>query len=175
MIKAYFQKLFFLWRKPVDFFSTVAHEAQPQEASAFAALTAVLVSLELGLQEALSGGSPSIVAFVTLILLVGLPFVVLVCGYLWAFFIRLTGFLLGTNLPLPDLQKLVLYSSGGLAALGVAYLVGKWVALTVIVFQVIGAGEILAYSKVSSYVYILLPAAMMGVLMAVLALLFKVF
>ena len=100
MIKAYFQKLFFLWRKPVDFFSTVAHEAQPQEASAFAALTAVLVSLELGLQEALSGGSPSIVAFVTLILLVGLPFVVLVCGYLWVFFIRLTGFLLGTNLGL---------------------------------------------------------------------------
>jgi hypothetical protein len=175
MIRVYFQKLFSLWIRPVGFFSTAAFEAKPQEASTFAALTAVLVSLELGLQEALSGGTPSIVAFVTLALLVALPFAVLVCGYLWAFFIRLTGFLLGADLSLPDLQKLVLYSSGGLVALGVAYLVGKWVALAVLVFQVIGAGEVLACSKVSAYVYVLLPAAMLGVLMAVLALLFKVF
>jgi len=175
MIKAYFQKLFFLWRRPTEFFSSVAFEAKPQEASTFAALTAVLVALLLGLQEALSGGTPSIVAFVTLVLLVALPFVVLVCGYLWALFIRLTGYLLGANLSLPDLQKLVLYSSGGLAALGVAYLLGKWVALAVLVFQVIGAGEVMSCSKVSAYVYVLLPAAMMGVLTLILALLFKVF
>jgi hypothetical protein len=175
MIKAYFQKLYFLWRRPGDFFSSAARDAKPQEASTFAAMTAVLVALELGLQEALSGGTPSIVAFVTLALLVGLPFIVLVCAYLWAFFIRLTGFLLGANLPLPGLQKLALYSSGGLAALGVAYLVGKWVALAVVVFQVVGAGEFLPCSRVSSYVYILLPASMMGVLMVILALLFKVF
>ncbi len=175
MIKAYFRKLVFLWRHPVDFFSTAALESKPQEASTFAAMTAVLVSLELGLQEALSRGTLSIVAFVTLMLLIGLPFAVLVCGYLWAYFIRLTGILLGADLYLPDLQKLVFYSSGGLAALGVAYLLGKWVAIAALFFQVVGAEKVLACSRVSAYVYILLPAAMMGVLMAVLALLFKVF
>ncbi len=175
MIKDYFQNLIFLWTKPGPFFSSVAQESKPQAASNFAALTSILVAVLLGLQEALSGGTLSIVAFVTVALLIALPFAVLVCGYLWAAFIRLTGYLLGAQLSLDDLQKLVFYSTGGMAALALAFLIGKWGLLAVIYFEVVGSAEILACSRVSAYVYVLLPTAMLGVLGGVLALLFKVF
>ena len=174
-MKNYFRKLLMLWTRPGEFYSAAALETDSQPASNFAALTAILVAVELGLQEALSGGTLSIVAFVTVALLIALPFGVLLSGFLWAGFIRLTASLLGADLPFLALQKLVFYSCGGLAAMALAFLVGKWAALAVFFFQVAGSGEMLSCSKVSAYVYVLLPASMFGVLGLVLALLFKVF
>lgn len=137
MIKDYFQKLWGLWSKPADFFGDVPHWDR-KESSRFAAVTGILLALELGLLEALGGGSLWIVALVTFLLLLVLPFLLVTGCYFWTHFMRLCAFLMGESLSVEKVVPVVSYSMAGLATLGLGLGLGKWLALSVFFFQFLG-------------------------------------
>jgi hypothetical protein len=175
MLKDYLRKLKLLWTRPAEFYDWALDQSNDQEATRFAALTGVFVALELGLWEALMGGSISIVALVTILLLIGTPFLILGWIYLWSAFIKLCGFFLDENLPLERLQLVVAYSSAGLIALGVGFWGGKWLALATFGFQIFGLEKTLKCSRWMAALYVMLPVSMVAVLMGIFTLLFKVF
>src|SRR5579864_4764734 len=114
MAKEYFDKLKLVWFRPVEFFDQDFGPEGEKNAFRFAVLTGFLVALELGISEALSGGSPGIVAFVTVILLAGMPLAVTVWIYFWTGFVRLCAYLLGEGLPIRQVRLVVAYSLAGL-------------------------------------------------------------
>jgi len=175
MITAYLKQLRSLWLQPSDFYSQVVLQEGEGESSRFSVLTALFVALELGLVEAFSDRSIWIVALVTVILLVAMPFLVTVWTYLWSGFIKLCAGLLGESLPWEPLRRVVAYSAAGLTALGLGYGLGKWVALATFLFQVIGIEKAIRCSRWTAIVYVGLPFSMVAVLGGFFAFMFKVF
>lgn len=175
MIKEYFGQLRFLWTRPAEFYSQVVLQAGEKESSRFSVMTALLVAVELGLVEALSDRSIWIVALVTVLMLLAMPFVVTVWIYLWSGFVKLCANLLGETLPWEPLRRVVAYSAAGWVALGLGYGLGKWVALATILFQVIGVEKALRCSRWTAVVYVGLPFSMVVVLGGFFAFMFKVF
>jgi len=164
-----------LWLQPADFYSRVVQEQGEGGSSRFSVLTALFVALELGLVEAFSDRSIWIVALVTAILLVALPFVVTVWTYLWSGFIKLSASLLGEDLPWEPLRRVVAYSAAGWTALGLGYGLGKWVALATFFFQIIGVEKAFRCSRWTAVIYVGLPFSMVAVLGGFFAFMFKVF
>ncbi|HEY5039175.1 MAG TPA: hypothetical protein VIJ93_08910 [bacterium] len=164
-----------MWLHPAEFFAAVPASSGMNEAVRFSALTGVLVALELGIVEALSGGSIGIVALVTLLMLAGMPLLVTVGVQLWSHFVRLCGFLLGESLPLEPLRQVTAYSTAGLVALGVGWGLGKWLVLATFVFQFFGVEKVLRCSRWTAAVYVGLPFSIVAVLAGLSTLMFKVF
>ncbi len=175
MMKDYFRKLKLLWFHPAEFFEAHFNRADDKEAMRFSVLTSCLVALELGLAEAFSGGSIWIITFVTVLMLIGLPFVVTVWIYLWSAFMKLCANLMGETLPLAPVRQVVAYSVGGLVLLGLGFGLGTFLALAIFVFQVYGFEKVLRYSRWTSVVYVGLPFSMVAVLIGIFTLMFKVF
>lgn len=175
MIKEYFEKLKLLWLHPSVFFDRNVFPPDEKQAVRFAVITGLLAALELGLVEAFTGGSLSIVALVTFVLLVGMPFLVTLWVFLWSGFMRLCAFLLGETLPMDSVRPVVAYSAGGLAALGLGLGIGKWLALSMVVFQLLGIEKALGCSRWTAVVYVGLPFSMVGVMTGLLTLMFKVY
>ena len=175
MLKTYIRKLRLLWRHPVEFFQEAQYEPDLKEASRFAILTGLLVALEIGVTEALSGGHTEIVALVTLALLVVMPLVVMLWIYLWAGFMKLCGFLLGNDLPSGPLRQAVAYSTGGWVPIIVGFGLGKWMALVTFLFQFFGVEKGLNCSRWAAAVYVGLPFSIVAVVFGLVTLMFKVF
>ncbi len=175
MIKDYFEKLKAVWTKTPEFYESILSRDNSSDAARFAALTGVLVALELGLVEAANKGSISMVAMVVGIMLVVAPFLTLTWVYLWSAFIRLCGMLLGEKLPLKPLQLVVSYSSAGLVTLGIGIFWGKWLALIVVFFQMLGTERALKCSRKTAAVYVMLPVSLVMILLGLFTIMFKVF
>ena len=175
MGKEYFNKLKFLWLNPAEFFDQDFGPEGEKNAYRFAVLTGLLVALELGISEALSGGSRGIVAFVTVFLLAGMPLAVAVWVYLWTAFVKLCAYLLGESLPTRQVRLVVAYSLAGLIALGLGFGLGKWLALAIFLFQVFGIEKTLSCSRLTAVVFVGLPFSMLVVLAGFFTLMFKVF
>ncbi len=175
MVKEYFDNLKLLWLHPAEFFDRDFGPEGEKNAFRFAVLTGLLVALELGVSEALTGGSPGIVAFVTAILLAGMPLAVTAWIYLWTAFVRLCIYLLGEVLPVAQVRLVVAYSLAGLVGLGLGFGLGKWLALAVFLFQVFGMEKVLSCSRWTAAVYVGLPFSMLAVLAGFFTLMFKVF
>lgn len=175
MVKEYFEKLSQLWMGPVGFFEQDSSHSSEKDALQFAVITSLLVALELGIAEALSGESLGMVALVTLLMLFGMPFLFAGWVYLWASFIKLCGNLMGENLSLQPVRRVVAYSAAGFAALGVGFGLGKWLALAVFVFQVFGIEKSLRCSRWTALIYVGLPFSLVAVLAVFFTLMFKVF
>jgi hypothetical protein len=175
MIKEYFRQLIGLWLHPVEFFSKRFDPEDEKAATRFSVLTGVLVTLEFGAGEALGGGSLGIVALVTLLLLVLMPFLVTVWIYAWTAFLKLCAFLLEQELDMERVRRVVAFSLAGLAALAVGFGLGKWLALAMFVFQVFGVERVQKCSRWTAAVFVGLPFSLMAVLVLLGALMFKVF
>ncbi len=175
MLKDYFKQLRFLWTRPAEFYSQVVLQAQEKDYSRFSVLTALLCAVEWGLVEILSDHSFMTVVLFTALMLLVMPFVVTVWIYLWSGFVKLCASLLGENLPLEPLRRVVAYSAAGWVALGLGFGLGKWVALATLLFQVIGVEKALRCSRWTAVVYVGLPFSMVAVLGGFFAFMFKVF
>ena len=175
MVKEYLENLRSIWSGPADFFERNFGPSGEKDAFQFAVLTSFLVALELGLSEAWSGGSLGMVALVTVLMLIGMPFFMTAWVFLWASFMKLCGYLLGESLPLGPLRRVSAYSAAGLVALGVGFGLGKWLALAVFVFQIFGVEKSLRCSRWTAAVYVGLPFSLVAVLMGFFTLMFKVF
>ncbi len=175
MVKEYLENLRRIWGSPADFFSQELGFPEEKGAFQFAILTSLLVALELGVSEALSGGSLGMVALVTVLMLVALPFLITAWIYLWASFVKLCGFLMGESLPLAPIRRVVAYSAAGLAVIGVGFGLGKWLALSVFGFQVFGIEKNLRCSRWTAGVIVGLPFSLLAVLAGFFTLMFKVF
>jgi hypothetical protein len=81
----------------------------------------------------------------------------------------------GETLPLGSVRPVVAYSAAGLVALGVGLGVGKWLALSMFVFQLLGVEKALGCSRWTAAVYVGLPFSMVAVLAGLLTLMFKVY
>lgn len=175
MINEYLGKVRALWLEPGVFFDQDFGPAAEKDAFRFAVVTGLLVALELGIAEALAGGSLSIIALVTGIMLLAMPFLVTVWIYLWTHFMRLCAYLLGENLPQEPVRLVVAYSVGGWLVAGLGFGLGKWLALAAFLFQLLGIEKILPCSRWTAAVYVGLPFSMMAVLAGFFTLMFKVF
>ncbi len=174
MIKEYFSNLKNLWLGPAEFFEMNLGSEPEKHAIRFAALTSLLVALELGLVEILSDSSKVTVGIILALMLIGMPFLIVLWVYLWTAFMRLCAYLLGESLPADKVRLVVAYSAAGLVALGLGFGVGIWLALMVFVFQVIGIEKILGYSRWTAAVYVGLPFSLIAVLAGFFTLMFKV-
>lgn len=175
MIKEYFGQLIGLWLHPAEFFRERFDPEDEKAAIRFSILTGVLVVLEFGAGEALGGGAPGIVALVTALLLVGTPFFVTVWIYAWAAFIKFCAFLLEQELDMERVRRVVAYSMAGLAALVVGFGLGKWLALSMFLFQVFGVERVQKCSRWTAAIFVGLPFSLMAVLALLGAFMFKVF
>jgi hypothetical protein len=175
MFKEYFQKLKNLWFRPSEFYERVYAAQDEKSALNFSVMTGILLAVEMGVVEALSGGSLGNVAMVTILLLAAMPLVVTLWIYLWSAYMRLCAYLLGEAIPVEPLRQVVAYSMAGLVALGVGYGLGKWLALVIFVFQVFGVEKFLKCSRWTAVVYVGLPFSTVAVLVALGTLMFKVF
>ena len=175
MFKNYFQNLTELGLHPARFFERDFGPAGEKESIRFAVLTGVLVALELGISEALGGGSLGIVALVTGLTLLGMPFFVTLWIYLWAGFMKLCAYLLGENFPLQPVRQVVGFSVAGMIPLGIGFGFGKWLALASFPLQVLGVEKALRCSRWTALVYVGLPFSMLAVLGGFFFLMFKVF
>lgn len=175
MIKHYFEDLRFLWLRPADFFTRNYRPGDEKDAFRFANLTGILVALELGLAEVLSGGSLFNVLLVTVVMLLAMPFLVTAGIYLWAGFMGLCAFLVGETLPAEPVRQIVAYSVAGIALMGLGFGLGKWLCLAAFVFQVFGVEKVLKCSRWTAGVYVGLPFSLVAVLLVFIAFMFKVF
>lgn len=175
MLTDYLSSLKLLWFHCPEFFEQTLKKPDGRSAIRFAVLTSLLVAVEIGLAEALSGGAITIVALVTIVLLAGLPFASFLFVHLWSFFMRLCGVLLGEDLSAEQLRPIVAYSLGGLVALGLGSGLGGVLALAIIVFQYVGFRKVLGYSRWQSAVYVGFPFSLVAVMGIIFTLLFKVF
>jgi hypothetical protein len=175
MIKEYLNDLKFLWLRPSEFFDRPRKEGDEKAISKFTILTGVLVALEVGLVEALGGGSIWIIALITALNVLVLPFAIMVWVYLWTSFVRFCAILLGETLPLEPVRQVVAYSAAGLVALGLGFGLGKWLLLAIVVFQIVGIEKALGCSRWMASIYVGLPFALVGVLGGLFAFMFKVF
>ena len=175
MVTDYFSRLKLLWFHCPEFYEQTLKKPDAKASIRFAVLTSLLVVVEIGGAEALSGGAIKNVAFVTAVLLAGLPFALVLFVHLWSFFMRLCGVLLGENLPADQLRPIVAYSLGGLVALGLGFGLGGVLALAIFVFQYIGFQKVLGYSRWQSAVYVGFPFSLVAVMGIIFTLLFKVF
>jgi hypothetical protein len=135
----------------------------------------MVVALELGLSEALGGGDLRIIAFVTLVLFLVMPFVLSAWVWLWARFITLCSQLLGESLPLDKVRLVVSYSAGGWITLVLGFGWGALLSTVMVFFQALGFEKVLGYSRWNSRIYVGFPFAIMVVLVLIFTLLFKVF
>jgi hypothetical protein len=175
MLNQYFKQLIALWLNSSIFFEKTVNKSDDKQASRFVVLTSFLVALELGLAQAFSGGDLRIVAFVTFLLLLFMPFALWVWVYAWSLFIRLCGQLLGEDLPLNKVRLVVAYSAGGWITLGLGFTLGGLLSVVMVVFQALGFQKVLGYSKWNSVVYVGFPFSLLAVLILIFTLLFKVF
>lgn len=177
MIKDYFNQLIGLWLHPVEFFTKRFDPEDEKAATRFSILTGILVALESGISEALGGGSLGIVALVTVILLVAMPFLVTVWIYAWTGFLKLCSFLLNLNenLDVERMRRVVAYSLAGLIVSAVGFGLGKWLILVMFIFQVLGTERVQRCSRWTAVVYVGLPFSLMAVLGILGAFMFKVF
>ncbi len=175
MVTEYLSQLKFLWFRCPEFFEQTFNKPDEKGGIRFAILTSLLVALEIGLSEALSGGTIWIVVLVTGVMLAGLPFAVLLWVYLWSFFIKLCGVLLGETLPTEKTRPIVAYSVGGLVALGLGFGLGGILTLVIFVFQFFGFQKVLGYSRWQSAVYVGFPFSLLAVMVIIFTLMFKVF
>lgn len=175
MINRYFLDLRSLWTNPADFFGRSQSSMNEKDAFRFANLTGVLVALELGLLEILSGGSWLNVVLMTAVMFLALPFLVNVWIYLWDGFLRLCASLLGKNLSAASTRLVVAYSLAGLVALGIGFGLGKWLVLATLVFQIVGLEKSLRCSRWTAGVYVLFPFSLVAVLLLFTVFIFKVF
>ncbi len=175
MFNQYFTQLISLWLRPSDFYEKTVKKSDYKQASRFVTLTSFLVALELGLSEALSGGDLRIIAFVTLLLILFMPFVLWFWVSVWSLFVRLCGQLFGEELPLDKVRLIVSYSAGGWVTLLLGFGWGGLLSVVMVVFQALGFQKVLGYSKWNSVVYVGFPFSLMAVLVLIFTLLFKVF
>jgi len=175
MLTQYLRQLKTVLIQPSEFFFNALESSDMNDASKFAALTAILVALEVGLDEFLGGGSLGMVGLVTIIMLVGLPFATLVGIYVWAGFTKVCGYLMDVNLPMGPLRLVTAYSSAGMLALGLGFTLGKWLALVIVFYQVVGMERALKCSRITAVIYVMLPLSLVGVLVGIFTLMFKVF
>jgi hypothetical protein len=175
VFKQYFHQLISLWFRSSDFYEKTVKKSDDRQASRFVVLTSFLVALELGLSQAFSGGDLRIVAFVTFLLILFMPFALWVWVYVWSLFIRLCGQLLGEDLPLDKVRLVVAYSAGGWVTLGLGFTLGGLLSVVMVVFQALGFQKVLGYSKWNSVVYVGFPFSLLAVLVLIFTLLFKVF
>ncbi len=175
MFTEYFDQLRSLWLRPSVFFETTAKKNDEKLASRFVVRTSLLVALELGLSEALGGGDLRIIAFVTLVLVLVMPFVLAMWVSLWSRFIALCAQLLGEKVPLDKVRLVVSYSAGGWITLVLGFGWGALLSTIMVFFQALGFEKVLGYSRWSSRVYVGFPFALMLVLALIFTLLFKVF
>jgi hypothetical protein len=175
MLKTYLRKLRLLWRHPSVFFEEVQYETNLKDAGRFAVITGLIVALEIGIFEVLSGGDLEIVAVVTAGLLVLMPLAVMLWIYGWAGFMRLCGLLLGNDLPSDSLRRAVAYSTGGWIPFIVGFGLGKWLALMTFAFQFFGVEKGLRCSRWAAAVYVGLPFSIIAVIFGMVTLMFKVF
>jgi len=175
MFKDYFQNLVSLWLRPGRFFERNFSPSGEKESVRFAVITGILLALELGVSEALAGGSLGIVALVTGITLLAMPFFVTLWIYLWAAFMKLCAYLLGESYPLEPVRQVVGFSVAGFIPLGFGIGLGKWLALISFPFQVLGIEKALKCSRWTALVYVGLPFSMCAVLAFFFILMFKVF
>jgi len=169
----YFTRLLGLWARPSEFFSDPS-QGDPSKAVRFAAVTGALVALELGVWEALTGGSLGMVALVTFLLLVGLPLAVLAGAFLWSRFMGLCAYFLGVSLSGARCFPVVAYSMAGLAAFILGPSLGKWLALSAFLFQFLGFERSLSYSRWTALVLVGLPFSMAAVLAVFFGSIFKI-
>ncbi len=174
MLKDYFEKLKRLWLRPAEFFASSFDPEDENAATWFAVLTGLLVALELGAGEILSGGSKVNVILVTVVMLLAMPFFVTAWIYLWAGFLKLCASLLGENMPLQPIRQVVAYSIAGIALLGLGFGLGKWLALATFVFQVFGVEKVMRCSRWTAAVYVGLPFSLVAVLAGFVVFMFKV-
>jgi hypothetical protein len=175
MFDQYFNQLLGLWFRPSDFYEKTVNKSDNKQASRFVVLTSFLVALELGLAEALTGGDLRIVAFVTLLLILFIPFVFWVWVHGWTWFIHICGLLLGEDFPMEKIRPIVAFSAGGWITLGLGFGWGGLLSVVIVVFQALGFQKVLGYSKWNSAVYAGFPFSIMAVLVLIFTLLFKVF
>lgn len=175
MIKQYFENLRQVWLGPSEFFDRSYGLEAEKEAFRFANLTGLLVALELGLVEILSGSSWVNVTLVTGAMLLGMPFLVNAGIYLWSGFMKLCAYLLGESIPLEPVRQVVAYSVAGIALVGVGFGLGKWFALATFVFQIFGVEKVLRCSRWTAGIYVGLPFSLVAVLGGFVIFMFKVF
>jgi len=169
----YSKKLLGIWSHPADFFSDPS-QGDPSKAVPFAAVTGALVAVELGVWEALTGGSLGMVALVTGLLLAALPLAILAGAFLWARFMGLCAYFVGENLPAARCFPVVAYSMAGLAAFVLGPGLGKWLALSAFLFQFLGFERSLSYSRWTALVLVGLPFSMAAVLVVFFGFIFKI-
>jgi len=174
MRHGYFIRLWGLWSDPADFFAR-PEQGDPSRAVPFAAMTGALLAVELGVWEALTGGSLGMVALVTGLLLLALPVAVLLLSLLWARFMGLCAYFLGEELPKEKVFPVVAYSMAGLASFILGPGLGKWLALSAFFFQFLGLERSLSCSRWSALVFVGLPFSMAAVLVVFFTLIFKIY
>lgn len=175
MVIQYLNQLKFLWLRPSEFFEKTVKKSDEKQASRFVLLTSLLVALELGLSEAFTGGDLRLIAFVTLLMVLFMPFVISLWVYLWSLFIRLCGQLLGEALPLEKIRPIVAYSAGGWITFGLGFGWGALFSIVMVFFQAVGFEKVLGYSRWNSRIYAGFPFSLVAVLALIFTLLFKVF
>ena len=175
MFSEYLNQLKDLWLRPSDFFEKTVKKGDDKLASRFVVRTSLLVALELGFSEALGGGDLRIIAFVTLVLVLVMPFVLSLWVLLWSLFIRLCAQLLGETLPLDKVRLIVSYSAGGWVTLVLGFGWGLLFSMIMVFFQAVGFEKVLGYSRWNSRIYAGFPFALLAMLILIFTLLFKVF
>lgn len=175
MISNYCRKTKELFTRPSDFYGEVLQQPDLKGAARYTALTGVFVALGLALRELLLNGSPSLVALVTALLLLLMPAVMLAGVYAWTGFMRLCAGLLDESLPDLPLRLVVAYSVAGFLTLGLGFTLGKWLSLVFLIFQVLGVERMLKCSRWTAVVFVMLPFSIVGVVILLFTLMFKVF
>ncbi|MGH7739577.1 MAG: hypothetical protein ACREL1_05470 [bacterium] len=175
MFLDYFSQVKSAYTRPSRFLDQNLGRADLGRALRFAAITGACVALELGISEALTSSSLSIVALVTVLALILLPIVFGAWVFIWSGFIRLCAFLLQENLPASPLRLVVGYSSVGLLFLGLDGWIGKLISLITVVFQVWGMERVLRCSRWTAILFVFLPFSIFLLLLGLVSLMFKVF
>jgi hypothetical protein len=170
----YFSRLGSIWSRTSDFFDD-PRLGDPAQAMPFAAATGALLALELGLWEALTGGSLAMVALVTGLLLLGLPLAVLAGVVLWSRFMGLCATFLGEALPMGKVLPVTAYSTAGLAAFALGPGLGKWLVLAAFFFQFLGIEKSLPSSRWTALTLVGLPFSMAAVLAGFFTFIFKIY
>jgi hypothetical protein len=175
MFRQYFQQLRSVYTAPGRFFEDIFDHSTFQKALMFAALTGVVIALELGLSEVLESSSLGIIALVTVVTLFVLPLAMVAGVYIWSGFTKLCAYLLKEELPYEPLLIMVGYSAAGFLFLGLGGWVGKFLSLAALIFQVAGMEKMMKCSRWTAVIFVFLPFSIFMVCVGFFTLMFKVF
>ncbi len=160
---------------PSAFYAEALERGDRKAAFRYSLVTGALVALELTAREFFSSGSTSLVLLTSLILLPALPALMAAGVHAWTWFMGLSASLLGEKLPRSPLKLVVAYSVAGFLTMGFGFTVGKWLSLGLLVFQVFGVEKMLKCSRWTAVVFVGLPFCIVGVVVLLFTLMFKVF